>query len=489
MKKYIFNPALFAKVCLVIVLLDLGYSFYQHYHMSLGGDLGDNITPTTERGFYQVLQDPLGISVLFKKNAYPNPNRFFAHWTVYKYFRTVPILLQKIAGPITSVYLSSAIAKILIQIFILYLLSVYISNNRNPRRPEFLFAAALIFPLFQTWGYNRYMGIIDQSVVYSFFYALPVGMLGLFYLPIYRRIYGGQGGRFSPVLLVMLTLFIPVLTLNGPLIPGIALIASPLILLKLCLNNWSKLESGAAGTRIRLSVRKIPGQVLFLLITIMIFSLYSLYIGSKNSVTINESIPLIDRYSKLPKGLYYLITSKLGFPFLFLIITFNLFLLLRYYESAESRKIITFLKWSGIFALLYILVLPLGGYRSYRANILRYDTFIPVTLGIMYAFGTSSFFLIKILKGRKKVLYISAIAMILLLITNADRVNKTDYLCERMALEQIAASQDSIVAVNADCKIMDWVITKDPLIRELDAELLLLWNITDEKRLFYQNWK
>jgi hypothetical protein len=46
---------------------------------------------------------------------------------------------------------------------------------------DFLFAAILITPLFQTNGYRSYMGIIDPATTYTFFYALPT-ILILIYL-------------------------------------------------------------------------------------------------------------------------------------------------------------------------------------------------------------------------------------------------------------------------------------------------------------------
>jgi hypothetical protein len=473
-------------ILLVLILGDLGYSFYQHFHMSLGGDFGDNIAPTPERGFYQVLRDPLGLGVLLEDRVYSNPNKFFAHWTVYHYFRTVPIFLQHFTKPIDSLYWSSALVKILIQVFILYLLSVYISNRKNPLDLDFLTAAALMFPLFQTWGYNRYMGIIDQSVIYTFFYALPIALLLLFFLPFYRKLHYGAEIRFNVPRTVLLALGIPVLALNGPLIPGIVLIACPLVMAvpfwKKYRGNRSRKSSGPPPA----SMREIPAPAVILFSFFILFSLYSLYIGRNNALTIQDSFPLLSRYAKLPGGFYALVTSKLGFPLLFLAIAFNLWVILRFHRTPGSQKMVFLLKWMGVFALLYILMLPLGGYRSYRPDVLRYDTFIPVTLCVFFAFGATSVLLIKALTGRLRTLYLAGIIALLLMIQNADRLDLSNYQCERRALEKIAASPDSIVVLNEDCNIMDWSITADPEIRQLDADLLHFWNVTDRKKLFYQ---
>ena len=96
-------------------------------------------------------------------------NRYFAHWTFFTYFNRVPILLQSFVEPIESVYLACTIAKLFIQILILSLLALYIAGKRKIVSIDFLIAAVLVIPLFQTNGYRSYMGIIDPSITYTFF--------------------------------------------------------------------------------------------------------------------------------------------------------------------------------------------------------------------------------------------------------------------------------------------------------------------------------
>ncbi|MEI6062843.1 MAG: hypothetical protein WCR72_19220, partial [Bacteroidota bacterium] len=218
-------------ILLVFLLSDLAFSFYQHYHMPLYGDVAEIVIPDQVKGYYHVLHDPLGLDVLIRNETYANPNRYFAHWSASQYFLHMPLLLQKFVSPIDSIYLSVALAKIIIQLLVLYLLAVFVSGTGNILKPDFLLAAALMTFLFQTSGYNRYMGIIDPSVIYSFFYALPLGLLLLFFLPFFRRIYYSHHNKPGIAAWIALALFIPVLCLNGPLVPGVVLIACPLVLL------------------------------------------------------------------------------------------------------------------------------------------------------------------------------------------------------------------------------------------------------------------
>ena len=432
------------------------------------------------------MHDPLGLGVLLRGEVYSTPNRFFAHWTISTYFKNFPLFLQNFVEPIESIYLSAAIAKILIQFVIIYLLAVYITNRRCLLNIDFLIAATLIYPLFQTSGYNRYMGIIDQSVIYAMFYALSLGLLLLFFLPAFRDLYHNTKPGNRIVISIFQGVLALVLSLNAAIIPGVILIVCPMIILILVIRNYKHSDLPPGFYRVLNAIRSIPGHILVSFILISLFCMYSFYIAGGDSMSMDQSVPIAERYSRLLLGFYYIITSKIGFPLLILCIILNILIILKYHRSGESGKMISLIKWIGIFAVIYIMLLPLGGYRIYSENIIRYDTFMPVTIGIMFAFGTSTFFLIKNMKGRMRIIYISWIAIILLIFTNSDRLEMEGYKCERDALETISSSDERIVELEHDCFIIDWRVLSDPNRRELDADLLYLWNITDEKRLFYQ---
>jgi hypothetical protein len=471
---------------LIILLADLGYSFYQHYHMPLYGDMADVVMPTPPSGYYQVLHDPLGLNALLKNEIYPNPNRFFAHLTASEYFLYVPLLFQKFTDPIDSIYLSSAIAKTIIQLLIIYLLAVYISNTLKPFKLEFIIAALLVSPFFQASGFARTMGIIDQSVIYTFFYALPLGLLLLFFLPLFKIIYYNKIPKFNAILIILMILFIFFLALNGPLVPGVVLIACPLALIGLWLNNYRQKEETMPVLKRSISAFiKIPYPFTFFFIGFCVLSLYSLYIGRNNSLNYGFSIPLADRYSALPTGIYNLITKKIAFPLLLSMIAINVIIIQKNYKSAEGSKILGFIKWIGVFAIIYILLLPMGGFRYYRENIVRYDTIMPVTLGLIFAFGSTSYYLIRVISKKYKKIYVSSLIALLLVYTNADRLNTKPYECERNALETIARSPEKIVMLDCDCSVMDWHKLDDYRLSERNAELFEYWKVTNELKYYF----
>jgi len=457
--------------------------------MPLDGDMAEIILPTPDEGYYDVLHSPLGIDALTKGKKYANPNRFFAHWTASNYFLYTPLFLQKFVTPIESIYLASAIAKTIIQILILYIFALFISNTKKILSLDFLIAAILITPLFQTSGYSRFLGIIDQSVIYTFFYALPLGLILVFFLPFFKAAYYQTKLEMSMPKKLFWIIFMFVLSLNGPLLTGIALITSLLFLSSLWYKNYRLNTQKCFFIKAVHSIKNIPDLYLFYFISISILSLYSLYLGQLNSLNFGENITIWERYTRLPIGFFNLISQKLAFPLLFVLIAINLVIIHKYHSSKEGKRILHLSLWIGIFSLLYILLLPLGGFRIYRPNIIRYDTIMPFTFGLIFIYGFSTFFLIKQISKKNRVYYFTGIALFLLIFTNADKLKTADYDCERAAIESIAISQDNPVILTCDCPIMDWKTYSKASESSLNAALFQYWNITESKKLYFHKNK
>lgn len=117
------------------VLVDMGYSFLQHYHNVLDGDMPGIILPA--EWYSEVLDDPFAIGVLLDGKEYAAPNRFFCHWSMSKYFKSMPILLQNVVDPINSVYLSCAIIKTGVQFFLIWIIASVASGVKNIFKRDF----------------------------------------------------------------------------------------------------------------------------------------------------------------------------------------------------------------------------------------------------------------------------------------------------------------------------------------------------------------
>lgn len=479
---YLFMKRKILYSLLVLFLLsDLIYSFAQHLSQPLDGDMAWNIVPT--ESVKPILASPLGFDALVHHRSYPNPNRFFCHYSMREYFLHAPVFLQHFTDPVNSVYLACALFKSVLQFFLIFLLAAAITGTVNPLRMEFLIAAALVTPFFQTEGYHNYMGIIDRCTSYTFFYALPCALLLLYFLPLIFQYYHDKKPGAMPLIYILWIPFALVLCLSGPLNPGVALILAVLLFAGSILKNYSQLPPGNVFIRGLTSVRGIPRNYWFCLLPLALFALYSLFLGRYNLH--NVSVPLGELYSRLPAGILNPLTRKLGFPVLLSILLLNYLIIRRYYKNEGGLKILSVFTWIAIFSILYILLLPLGGYREYRHNVLRYDTLMPVTISLIFLFGASTLFILNHLSKPGKRWYIPVISGVLLLFTINDEPRFDKNQCERNALREISESTSTIVPLTGNCTVLSWVKVIRPGDSQLNGDLLVLWNITIERKLFY----
>jgi hypothetical protein len=424
--------------------------------------------------------------VILDDKIYSSPNRFFAHWTMSAYFKSVPFLLQHFISPIDIVYVSCAIAKTGIQLLLLFLLASYISGTSNILKREFIVSAALVTPLFQTFGYAGVMGIILQSITYTFFYSLPCALLLLFFLPFFKALY--HGNSFRPGLLQHIALFLlaVILSFNGPIVTGIVLIACTLTLLHQWWKHFNASTQLPLFQRAWYAVKKIPAPFLIHGILFTMLCCYSFWIGRSNAENFGSSISLADRYCRIPLGLFEMITNKLGLPLLILMISVNAVIIHKQFRKSGGERILKLLKGFTLFSVLYILLLPLGGYRAYRPEIVRFDTMMPVIIGLILFYGCSSFFILKNLSLKYRRFFVVSIIFFSIIYINADSPNFDNNNCERRALEQLSVSKSRTVLLDSDCTVMEWRKITDAKQSELNSRLLQLFGITKEQTLYYQ---
>jgi len=468
------NRKLLWSLILFFLLADLVYSFKQHLSQPLDGDMAWNIVP--DDAVKPILEDPLGTKVLFDHRSYPNPNRFFSHYFIITYYEYVPIILQNFVTPVDSVYLAGAFVKIITQVILIFLLAVMMTGTFNVLRLEFIIAAAIVTPFFQTEGYQSYMGIIDRAPTYVFFYALPFALLLIYFLPLVLQYFHGRKPGCQILVYLLWIPFALVISLSGPLNTGIALITSLLLFFWIIRRNYYSTTSHGFFQKLKEAVAAIPLNLWFYLIPVCIFSIYSLFLGLNNSN--NTSIPLWEMYSRLPVGIYNPITKKLGFPILLISIAMNSYLINRNYRTEAGEKILGIIKWAGLFILLYILLLPLGGFREYRPNVIRYDTILPVTVCLAFIFGITTLFLFNNITSMQKRWYVPVICAILLFFTINDEPHFDKNICEKNALKIIAESRQDTVQLHCDCTIIAWQQKLNVGDSWQSRQLLTKWRIT-----------
>ncbi len=171
-------------VLITYLIFDVGFSFFQHYNSSLDGDLPNIVLPS--ESYRQVLKSPFGLEALLNQKTYAGPNRYFSHAVEYYAFQYFPHVLQKLVSPVVSVFLTAAIIKIIVQILLYLVLTLYITLFTNRTWLNILTVAAIISPFFQIRGFVRTMGIIDPSITYTTFYALPLLLILLSFYPLIK---------------------------------------------------------------------------------------------------------------------------------------------------------------------------------------------------------------------------------------------------------------------------------------------------------------
>src|ERR1035437_229235 len=117
-----------------------------------------------------------------------------------------------------------------------------------------------------------------------------------------------------------------ILPFSGPLIPGIILIICPLIFVDRLIKTNKESPTISFMRKINISLKYFPGYLIFVFTLFCLLCAYSLYIGTLGSDfydNIIHTISLKERYLRLPIGLYYQLTQKLGLLILLLMIIIN----------------------------------------------------------------------------------------------------------------------------------------------------------------------
>jgi len=473
----------------LFITLSLSKSYKQYSVSSLDGDVAESVLPYP--AIQEIFDDPTGIKTVFNNHEHQSPNRFFSHFFLHKTFRELPILLQHFCDPINSVYHSIAITKLIIQILILFLLTVIISGKTNIFSFQFLISAAILIPFFQTNG--KYLaheiGIMDKYVSYCFFYALPLIFLLLFYLPIFLEHLHQKIIKMNWFLVMMWIIIAIIACFSGPLNAPVILITNLILFLYLFFRNLQEDSSKSLIRKSLYALKSISLRNYLFVIPITVLALYSTFLGTYNNVYTELQLSLKEIYLILPKGIFKSFTTISYIIFLVLLICNYLIVYYKYRKDVQTKKIFGLYRFLIIFSLVYLLLLPLGGFRLYRPFILRYDTILPITVLSIITICYTSLFILKQLKTEKwthsiKIIYLS---VFLLLLTFFLIRNKTYVFneCEKASLYLISNSKEDIVVLDNNCSVVGWEPLYLPEESKNYGELLYLWKITDKPKLYY----
>ncbi|GAB3861129.1 hypothetical protein GCM10028822_40130 [Hymenobacter terrigena] len=475
-----------SKLLIAFIVLDIALTYWQNYQLQLDGDLVNIVLPSP--GYSKVLHDPFGWSVFTRNEIYAGTNRFFAHGTMYLYWRQLPRLLQHFMSAIDSLYVSSAIFNTAVQTLLVFVLAAYVRQGTGAPRGSwgYWLAAALLVPLFQTEGFYGQMGITNQAITYTFFYAFPILLLLLLFWPFFQAAQRQQPLRLPWWRAGLLVLLMVVISFNGP----IATAAIAVLLLGIGLYwawlQWHTVPTSAAPRT--LAVGWLSGQAMWLLAILAILSIYSLYIG-RNNIENSHTYTLSELYKLLPTGVYKELWMQWALPMLLLLLVINGQLIRWLIPPAPDRnRVLLSLRAVGLFSVLFILLLPFGGYRSYRPYLIRGDSILPVLIGLIYAYGLTTYFLLFHLRGLVWRGYVATTVVFLGIFTYTDAVFQMPRTndCERWAFAQMADSPEPVVHIYASCNLLSWGMMSDYNASDQNADMLYYWGVTNSKKLYYQ---
>jgi hypothetical protein len=465
----------YVSLLVLFLAVEIGHSFLQYFHAPLDGDLASIVVPSEH--YEAVLDAPFGSKAIRQDTSYAATNRHFVHLAMYHYFRVMPAVWNTVATPVQSIYLSTALFKLMVHLLLLAILGCYVLGRDALWSKKGLLVLALIAPLFQSGGsYYHLMGVIDKSPTYAFFYTAPLLLLLLFYYPVYQALVWRKNISIRWWQWIGLCVLVLILPFSGPLIPAVCLVTSASMTVGYVFWEKEKLQAW---------LKILPLPYWGAIVVVNVLSLYSLYLGSYN-VEQSLEMPLGARYQLLGKGLIHQFTNKLGPVALLLMVGINVVALWKLPLRKEGETVKLIAKWILVFTFLYLMLLPFGGYRSYRPLIVRRDTLLPVLLLLFFFWGISTSCILAYLKQHVRKLYIVFIVASLALFQLADEPEYKANECERAALDSLQQSDEQAVAITDACNVLSWEKIETAGQSEVQSELLKIWGILSEGQSYYQ---
>lgn len=454
----------------ILIIADIDFSYRQHEHKPIDGDLAVIVAPSSH--YTTILQEPFGSKAVFQHVKYAATNRYFSHAAMVFYYKKLyHIFSPFVENKVKFIYVFTGIYQTLIQLIVVLLLCVYALRNINIKSMSFLLLFLFLSAFMQTHGYYGSIGIIDQSVTYTFFYAMPLCLLMLLLLPFLFFNVENKSSIFKTIFFIIWICLAFIVSMTGPVIAPVGIIISTTILLKLFIKNYQSTPEISFFQKVKSSIQKLPLLKTSCLLLFILFCLYSQYVGTFN-IENGEPTTLSFRYGRLLVGLAIYFTYDASFLLIAIILFVNFFIL-----KKSNKQILSELKLILILAAIYICLLPLGGYRPYRPNIIRYDTFMPITIALFYLIGRTTFLTAKSIKN--KLVYFGFLSIIFIIFMYADKPQFTDNDCQYERILELKNTINKDIVFDDKCTLMNWAPVSDTNSTMAVSRMLYYWQITD----------
>lgn len=466
------------------IAVNLIISFEQYYTNGLDGDVVRVNQP--DESFLKTFEDPLGIRATIYHESYGGAGRWFCYFAEYHLFHEGFYFINYFADDkIESLFLAPAIFQWLCQWILILVLAFYVNIQRKVSWWNILFSAALIIPFFQ-FGYCLInVGIINHSITYTIFYAFPVTMLLIFFYPFFRKLYyentNFSKSIFQITAIILLALLI---VFSSPLIAPLGIIFGGILLLLFFLRSGNSVDA-TDSNNIYSRIKKIPVTVRILIPVFMLLCLYDFYVGRFNSE--NETgPPLAQRYLSMLNGIPdYLI--NFGLPYCFGLLILVYFFVRKYFHGTLKTKKFNFLKLLSLGVILFLFLLPFGGYRSYRPHIWSSDLTMPLTLFLIITIVSGALYLLHQLSKLSRSVFAFLFFTTLFIYWLQNFPVKNSRMEQQQMLEILSQQKnDDPVCLHYSSPLLAWNKIESPASSYLVSDFLYSLGITQKKILFYQ---
>ena len=417
--------------------------------------------------YQTVLEDPIGYKAVVHQEHYDGAGRFVSHFVTKFWFDHVPKIINKlIQNPVKSLFYSSSLFVLVMQLLFIVLAVLYSRGTFKSQKPLIILLIALMASvIIQLNSFYHNVGIIDRSITYVFFYIFPVLMFLIYLYPFYRYHNSENPKNLNWLSHLGLILLGFLICFSGPLI-------QPIIIISFLIYAISYFAKG------ELLTIKTSKSLFFHFLFLFVIAVYAFYVSRFNSEA-DVSVSLSTRYLLMINGFCKILVGKLAWGLILIGLTINLFIIKRRNKLGGIKGTIVAIL---LFLMAYIFLLPLGGYRSYRPLIIRYDTFLPATLSVIFLLLYTACICYHSLKNQRHS-YIAGMFVFILLLANADlNYKNTDGNCQKEVLYSLADSNDKQIIISPDCNILSWkndeIIHNKELLRCLNVSLRK-WEIID----------
>lgn len=460
----------------ILIIADIDYSYRQHEHKPLDGDLALIVAPT--KHYSTVLQEPFGIKAIKTHEKYAGTNRYFSHAMMVFYYKNVySVFAPLVSNKAKFIYVFTGIFKTLLQVLAVLLLCIYSLRNSNKKRLSFWLLFLFLSAFMQTNGYAGSIGIIDHAITYVFFYGLPICLLMIYFIPFLVFKIEHKSTIFKSIFFVVWSLFALMISFTGSLIAPVGVLISATILWFLFIDVYKSSTSSNVMTRIKVTIQSLPWLTVSCLLLFIFISFYSQYVGTFN-IENGEPTTFSFRYTRLFEGLKTYFVKDLSFLLITIVLVVN-FLIIK----KKDKQIWFELKVILFLSIVYILLLPLGEYRPYRPTIIRCDTFIPISLALIYLIGRTTYLASTIVKN--SVSFYVFLSIIFAAFMYADKPHFTDNDCQYEKVLELKNATAKEVIFDDKCPLMNWGSIYDTSCTMSVSRMLYYWQITDTIKPYY----